>query len=97
MTADRSALVEKVAKSLWSLQYLTPYETDANSSAKIEFRAIAEGLIDLIRAEVLEEAASSAFLRPLVEEQAKGEWDDKTIDEDVAMFAAAIRALKGTT
>jgi hypothetical protein len=56
--ADRAALVEKVAKSLWSLQYLTPYETDANSSAKIEFRAIAEGLIDRIRAEVLEEAAS---------------------------------------
>jgi hypothetical protein len=60
MTADRAALVEKVAKSLWSFQYLTPYETDANSSAKIEFRAIAEGLIDLIRAEVLEEAAQVA-------------------------------------
>ena len=41
----------------------------------------------------MEEAANPAFLRPLVEEQAKGEWDDKTIDEDVAMFAAAIRAL----
>ena len=55
----------------------------------------AKAAIDLIRAEVLEEVASPAFLRPLVEEQAKGEWDDKTIDEDVAMFAAAIRALKG--
>jgi hypothetical protein len=52
--------VEKVAKSLWSLQYLTPYETDANSSAKIEFRAIAEGLIDLISADVRPEALDDA-------------------------------------
>ena len=87
MTADRrAALVEKVAKSLWSLQYLTPYETDANSSAKIEFRAIAEGLIDLIRAEVLEEAANVAdrYEIPLCETSA-------------SHIAAAIRALKGGT
>jgi hypothetical protein len=43
---------------------------------------------------VLEEAAHPAFLRPLIEEQSAGEWDDKTIDRDVAMFSAAIRALK---
>lgn len=43
---------------------------------------------------VLDTVASPAFLRPLVEEQAKGEWDDKTIDEDVAMYSAAIRAMR---
>jgi hypothetical protein len=94
MTADRrAALVEKVAKSLWSLQYLTPYETDANSSAKIEFRAIAEGLIDLNRAEVLEEAARVV----------EAEIDEAYTMEDRAKnaarryAAAAIRALKGDT
>ena len=41
----------------------------------------------------LEEAASPAFLRPLVEEQSAGEWYEETIDKDVDMFSAAIRAL----
>ena len=50
--------------------------------------------IALIRPATLEEAAHPAFLRPLIEEQSEGEWDDKTIDRDVAMFSAAIRALK---
>ncbi len=50
--------------------------------------------IALIRPATLEEAAHPAFLRPLIEEQSAGEWDDKTIDRDVAMFSAAIRALK---
>jgi hypothetical protein len=82
---DRAAPVEKVAKSLWSLQYLTPYETDANSSAKIEFRAIAEGLIALIRNEVLEEAARVAdSYEPRCDTCPRG-------------VAAAIRALKGGT
>jgi len=83
MTADRrAALVKAVCDAMHEADpFYVSYD-----------QAIAA--IDLIRADVLEEAASSAFLRPLVEEQAKGEWDDKTIDEDVAMFAAAIRALK---
>lgn len=55
---------------------------------------LALDVIALIRPAVLEEAASPAFLRPLIEEQSAGEWDDKTIDRDVAMFSAAIRALK---
>jgi len=83
MTADRrAALVKAVCDAMHEADpFYVSYD-----------QAIAA--IDLIRADVLEETASSAFLRPLVEEQAKGEWDDKTIDEDVAMFAAAIRALK---
>lgn len=35
---------------------------------------------------------STEFLRPLIQEQSAGEWDDKTIDADVETFAAAIRA-----
>ncbi|MBM3603610.1 MAG: hypothetical protein FJX25_02405 [Alphaproteobacteria bacterium] len=35
---------------------------------------------------------STEFLRPLIQEQSAGEWDDKTIDADVATFAAAIHA-----
>lgn len=50
--------------------------------------------VQFARIEALEEVASPDFLRPLIEEQSEGEWDDKTIDKDVAMFAAAIRALK---
>jgi hypothetical protein len=46
------------------------------------------------RIDALVEAASPQFLRPLVEEQAGGEWDDRTIDEDVAFFSTAILALK---
>ena len=53
----------------------------------------ARAAIALIRPATLEEAAHPAFLRPLIEEQSAGEWDDKTIDRDVAMFSAAIRAL----
>jgi ferritin len=45
------------------------------------------------RREALEDAASPKFLRPLIEEQSEGEWDDKTIDRDVATFAKAIHAL----
>jgi predicted SprT family Zn-dependent metalloprotease len=54
MTDD---LVERVAGSLWRLQYHTPYETDANSSARIEFRAIAKEIITLASNQALEEAA----------------------------------------
>ena len=35
---------------------------------------------------------SPEFLRPLIQEQTAGEWDDKTIDADVETFAAALRA-----
>jgi hypothetical protein len=85
MTADRrAALLLKMNDVYWA----------AEEGTKVTPLDRMSSVLDLIRAEVLEEAASSAFLRPLVEEQAKGEWDDKTIDEDVAMFAAAIRALK---
>lgn len=35
---------------------------------------------------------SPEFLRPLIQEQSAGEWDDKTIDADVETFAAALRA-----
>lgn len=49
------------------------------------------------RLDALEDAANPSFLRKLVEDQSKGEWDDKTIDEDVAMYSAAIRALKDKT
>lgn len=46
------------------------------------------------RTDALEEAASPAFLRPHVEAQSCGEWDDKTIDEDVASLSAHILSLK---
>lgn len=68
----------------------TPKEAD---SRRRYTEAQLEMAIRLSRADALEEAANPKFLRPLVEEQAKGEWDDKTIDEDVAAFSAAIRAL----
>ncbi len=55
---------------------------------------LARAAIALIRPATLEEVAHPAFLRPLIEEQSEGEWDDKTIDRDVVMFSAAIRALK---
>ena len=55
---------------------------------------LARAVVALIRPATLEEVAHPAFLRPLIEEQSAGEWDDKTIDRDVAMFSAAIRALK---
>ena len=88
MTDRRAALVERALQAVT----LSAYEKGNNLQLSTEDLAAA---IDTIRNKVLEEVASLAFLRPLVEEQAKGEWDDKTIDEDVAMFAAAIRALKG--
>ena len=78
----RAALVEKVAEA-WDRKALERELAEANAA------------LIRIRAETLEEAASPAFLRPLIEEQSRGEWDDKTINEDVAMFAAAIRAMKG--
>jgi hypothetical protein len=90
---DRAELVEKVAKSLWSLQYLTPYETDANSSAKIEFRAISDGLISLIRNETLEEAARVAD--DYAQENANQRQDEFGPADWVAEeLAAKIRALK---
>ena len=79
-------LVEAVARQLCKAHL---YGTDWRNWADEARAAIA-----LIRPVVLEEAAHPAFLRPLIEEQSAGEWDDKTIDRDVAMFSAAIRALK---
>ena len=49
------------------------------------------------RLDALEEAANPSFLRELVLDQSCGEWGDKTIDEDVAKFSTAIRALKDKT
>ena len=92
-------LVEAVARAMcrerhpcWSIVGEI-FERDHDGQAT-EFRDYARAAIALIRPATLEEAAHPAFLRPLIEEQSAGEWDDKTIDRDVAMFSAAIRALK---
>lgn len=87
-------LREKVARAIheamrFDRENYTPAWQSGNSRAEDEARGTADAVI----AVVLEEAASLKFLRPLVEKQSLGEWNDKTIDEDVAMFAAAIRAL----
>lgn len=71
-------LIEKVAQELRQNQCITKtVEDQARAAIRV----------------VLEEAASAKFLRPLVEKQAMGEWYDETIDEDVAAFASAIRAM----
>ena len=44
----------------------------------------------------IEAAANKSFLRTIVEEQSKGEWDDRMVDEDVQLFSSAIRALSPT-
>lgn len=102
MTADRrAALVEKVAMAIAKaeIEYFGPRSSLVQCMAWANepdcYRNAATAAIALIRAEVLEEVASPAFLRPLVEEQSRGEWDEKTIDEDVIMYSGAIRALKG--
>ena len=87
----RAALVEKVARELAengyaqsNIKLADPYTADAEFWNAQATAALAVAL---------EEAASPAFLRPLIEEQSAGEWDEKTINNDVAMFSAAIRAL----
>ena len=55
----------------------------------------AEARCDRLQAELArmrDRLTSTEFLRPLIQEQSAGEWDDKTIDADVETFAAAIRA-----
>ena len=55
----------------------------------------AEARCDRLQAELArmrDRLTSPEFLRPLIQEQSAGEWDDKTIDADVETFAAAIRA-----
>lgn len=55
----------------------------------------AEAERDRLQAELArmrDRLTSPEFLRPLIQEQSAGEWDDKTIDADVETFAAAIRA-----
>jgi hypothetical protein len=93
-------LVEAVARAMAVADLCDPDESSlrvpiANAyPAWRDYVKPAKAAIALIRPAVLEEAAHPAFLRPLIEEQSAGEWDDKTIDRDVAMFSAAIRALK---
>lgn len=83
MTADRrAALVERVARVL--AEYYTSKEWwDINQGSKGVWRNIATAAIDLIRAEVLEEAAQIAdrYEIPMAETSA-------------SHIAAAIRALK---
>ena len=83
-------LVKKVAQALRaSLQYDIEPDARANDLTGDEHEKLAIAAIRV----ALEEVSSPAFLRPLVEEQSVGEWDDKTIDADVAMFSAAIRKM----
>jgi hypothetical protein len=78
MTADRAALVEKVAEIIKQVA-LGYASVDAASTAAI----------DLIRAEVLEEAANVA--------ETCQWWESELMEDDERKpIAAAIRALKGS-
>lgn len=96
MTADRAALVEKVAcaiyeakapdgKAKWEL----PWDT-LRESTKAHWRMDATAAIDLIRAEVLEEAAQVADAMPVLHQVTPKHVRGNTPQH----VAAAIRALK---
>jgi hypothetical protein len=81
MTADRAALVEKVARAICKADgtepdSLDPWMGEHQHPAWEDYEEQATAAIDLIRAEVLEEAA-------------------KVADVYGPLSAAAIRALKG--
>jgi len=81
MTADRDALVERVAKAInSSMIYLVEPDTRVGQMTSDELGLVAVDIIDLIRAEVPEEAATAI----------QNLWRI----EDCYGAAAAIRALK---
>ena len=103
MTADRAALVEKVAIVLfnaWNTGRL--HDTDgtafylANEEDREGFRYEAQSAIDLIRAEVLEEALNALYSVPRWDREI---FDSLTQTADGSLIYideadAAIRALK---
>ena len=87
MTADRAALVEKVARALCAASYShIELSTDPFEPDRDHWEMLATAAIDLLRAEVLEEAARVALRRTELQDD-----QEMAVGEDIA---AAIRALK---